>query len=42
MTNHVYIKELGKGIIMVSGIDKNECNSLYTKGNLKLIECNWD
>jgi len=40
MTNQVYIKDLGKSTIMVSGIDKNECMIWYTWDNLKLMECN--
>jgi len=30
MTNHVYIKDLGKSSIMVNGIDKYECMILDT------------
>jgi len=40
MTNQFGIKDLGKGIILVSAIDKNDSTSWYTWDNLKLMECN--
>jgi len=42
MANQEYIKVFGNGVILVNGIDKNECNSLYPWNNLKLMECNQD